>query len=120
MKGRLKYMATLQKERISELQIVRALCIIAVITVHATSYATVQMTGSSYFVVYNFLNIFMKYGTPTFIAMSAFVLFYNYNDRPLNKELLTSFYKKRLLYILLPYFMFSLFYFTLSQVVAIA
>ena len=111
-------MATLQKERISELQIVRALCIIAVITVHATSYATVQMTGSSYFAVYNFLNIFMKYGTPTFIAMSAFVLFYNYNDRPLNKGLLTSFYKKRLLYILLPYFMFSLFYFTLSQVVA--
>ncbi|WP_340004189.1 hypothetical protein MHH52_20125 [Paenibacillus sp. FSL K6-0276] len=39
-------MTTLKKERIPELQLVRALCIIAVITVHATSYATIQMTGS--------------------------------------------------------------------------
>ncbi|OMD39868.1 acyltransferase [Paenibacillus odorifer] len=108
-------MTTLKKEKIPELQLVRALCIIAVVTVHATSYATLQMTGSRYFVIYNFLNIFMKYGTPTFIAISAFVLFYNYNERPVNKALLTSFYKKRFLYILLPYFMFSLFYFALTQ-----
>ncbi|WP_419884778.1 hypothetical protein [Paenibacillus sp. B-A-8] len=55
-------MTTLKKEKIPELQLVRALCIIAVVTVHATSYATLQMTGSRYFAIYNFLNIFMKYG----------------------------------------------------------
>lgn len=61
-------MTTLKKDRIPELQIIRALCILAVVTVHATSYATIQMTGSRYFMIYNFLNIFMKYGTPTFIS----------------------------------------------------
>ncbi|GGH14454.1 acyltransferase [Paenibacillus segetis] len=111
-------MTTIKKERVPELNIVRAICILGVITVHATSYATVQLTGSGYFILYNFFNIFMKFGTPTFIAMSAFVLFYNYSDRPLNRELIVGFYKKRLLYILLPYFLFSLFYFSLTQVIA--
>ncbi|MNO29636.1 Acyltransferase family protein [compost metagenome] len=111
-------MTVAKKVKIAELDIVRALCILAVIIVHATSYATIQLVDSQYFVFYNFMNIFMKYGTPTFIAMSAFVLFYNYNDRPLNRELIFGFYKKRLLYILLPYFIFSLFYFTLSQFIA--
>lgn len=111
-------MTTIKKARVPELNIVRAICILGVVTVHATSNATVQLTGSTYYFLYNFLNIFMKYGTPTFIAMSAFVLFYNYSDRPLNRELLTGFYKKRLLFILLPYFLFSLFYFSISQVIA--
>ncbi|MEK4509763.1 acyltransferase [Paenibacillus sp. FSL K6-2524] len=111
-------MTTIKKERVPELNIIRAICILGVITVHATSYATVQLTDSSYFVLYNFFNIFMKFGTPTFIAMSAFVLFYNYSDRPVNRELLTGFYKKRLMYILLPYFLFSLFYFSITQVIA--
>lgn len=110
-------MTTIKKERVPELNIIRAICILGVITVHATSYATVQLTDSSYFVLYNFFNIFMKFGTPTFIAMSAFVLFYNYSDRPLSRVMIVGFYKKRLMYILLPYFLFSLFYFSITQVI---
>ncbi|MEC0180954.1 acyltransferase [Paenibacillus peoriae] len=102
------------KEKIPELQLVRAMAILAVIMVHATSYATVQLTDSSLYVVYNALNVLMKYGTPVFIALSSMVLFYNYKDRPMGRQLLIRFYKQRLLYILLPYFMFSLFYFVLS------
>ncbi|WDM24098.1 acyltransferase [Paenibacillus polymyxa] len=102
------------KEKIPELQLVRAMAILAVLIVHATSYATVQLTNSSLYVVYNALNVLMKYGTPVFIALSSMVLFYNYKDRPMGRQLLSRFYKQRLLYILLPYVMFSLFYFILS------
>lgn len=102
------------KEKIPELQLVRAMAILAVLMVHATSYATVQLTNSSLYVVYNALNVLMKYGTPVFIALSSMVLFYNYKDRPMGRQFLSRFYKQRLLYILLPYVMFSLFYFFLS------
>ncbi|WP_411342451.1 acyltransferase [Paenibacillus sp. WLX1005] len=104
-----------KKERLSQLQVVRAIAIMGVITVHSTSYATLNMLESNYYWLYNFLNIFMKFGTPTFIALSSFVLFYNYMDRPLDRKMVSSFYKRRLLYIVIPYVLFSLFYFGLQQ-----
>jgi len=68
-------MGTAKKEKVPELQVVRAFAIIGVIAVHSTSSATLQMTESHYYFFYNFLNIFLKFGTSTFIALSAFVLF---------------------------------------------
>ncbi|PYE44254.1 acyltransferase [Paenibacillus barcinonensis] len=102
---------TLKRERIPELNLVRAIAIIGVLFVHSTSNATLEMTDSRYYWLYNFINIFMKYGTPTFIFLSSFVLFYNYYTRPLDKKLVSNFYKKRFVYILLPYFLFSILYF---------
>ena len=57
----------------------------------------------------------MKFGTPTFIFLSSLVLFYNYYDRPTTKKLIGGFYKKRLLYIIIPYTLFSVFYFAMSH-----
>ncbi|MBD2846857.1 acyltransferase [Paenibacillus sp. IB182496] len=102
-----------KKEKIPELQLVRAFAILGVLFVHSTSYATVEMTNSGYYGLYNFLNVFMKHGTPTFIFLSSFVLFYNYYSRPLTAQLIGGFYKKRLLYIIVPYLLFSVFYFAL-------
>ncbi|TCM90752.1 peptidoglycan/LPS O-acetylase OafA/YrhL [Paenibacillus sp. BK033] len=104
-----------KRDPIPELSLVRAMAIIGVLSVHSTSFATVEMVNSNYFFLYNFFNIFMKIGTTTFIFVSSFVLFYNYYSRPLDKQLLASFYKKRLLYIIIPYLVFSLFYFTISH-----
>ncbi|HEY2492650.1 MAG TPA: acyltransferase [Paenibacillus sp.] len=104
-----------QKEKIPELQLVRAMAIMGVLCVHSTSDAVSAMTGSGYFFIYNFFNIFMKLGTPTFIFLSSFVLFYNYYSRPLTKSLITGFFKKRLLYIIIPYLLFSVFYFAIVQ-----
>lgn len=106
-------MNVLPRERLPELQLIRAFAIIGVLSVHSTSYAVSAMTDSKYFFIYNFMNIFMKYGTPTFIFLSSLVLFYNYYDRPMTKKLIGGFYKKRLLYIIIPYTLFSVFYFTL-------
>ncbi|WP_042165867.1 acyltransferase [Paenibacillus gorillae] len=100
-----------KKENIPELQLVRAIAIIGVLSVHSTSFATIDMVNSNYFFLYNFFNIFMKFGTTTFIFLSSFVLFYNYYSRPLTGKLIGGFYKKRLLYIIIPYLVFSVFYF---------
>lgn len=104
-----------KKEHIPELQIVRALAIIGVLSVHASASATITMKESAYFFFYNFMNIFMRFGTPTFILLSSFVLFYSYYNRPLDRKLITGFYKKRLLYIVIPYIIFSAIYFIMIQ-----
>ncbi|ACT03616.1 acyltransferase [Paenibacillus sp. JDR-2] len=106
-------LALQKRDKIPELSLVRAMAITGVLSVHSTSFATIAMINSKYFFLYNFFNIFMKIGTTTFIFLSSFVLFYNYYSRPLDKQLLGSFYKKRLLYIIIPYLVFSLFYFTI-------
>ena len=101
----------IKKERLPHLDIYRALAILGVLHVHASSFATVDALDSRFYYIINFINIFFKYGTPSFIFLSSFVLFYNYYDRPLTKSLITGFYKKRLLYILLPYLLISIGYF---------
>jgi len=101
--------------KLSEVQIVRAMAIIGVLSVHATSFATIAMKTSDYYLAYNFFNIFMRIGTPVFLFLSSFVLFYSYYSRPLDKALIGNFYKKRLKNILVPYVFFSIFYFLLMH-----
>ncbi len=100
-----------KREYLPQLQIVRAIAIIGVIAVHASASATITMKDSSYYMFYSFLNTIMRFGTPTFILLSSFVLFYSYYDRKIDKKLIIGFYKKRLLYIIIPYLIFSAFYY---------
>ncbi|WP_054954943.1 acyltransferase [Paenibacillus dakarensis] len=104
-----------KRRSLPEIQLVRAIAIIGVLSVHATSFATVAMKDSNFYVVYNFFNIFMRIGTPVFMFLSSFVLFYSYYARPFNAKLFSNFYKKRLKYILVPYVLFSLLYFLMVQ-----
>lgn len=104
-------MATKQKKQIDEIVIARAIAILAVICVHATSVTVVTLLpDSSSFSFYNAFNTFFRFGTPTFILLSSLVLFYSYYHRPLKKEMIKRFYSNRLLYILLPYLVFSFIY----------
>lgn len=100
-----------RRAKLNELDLVRAIAILGVIMVHATSYATVYMKDTSIYGVYNFLNIFFKIGTTTFILLSSFVLFYNYYHQPLTVQRFTKFYRKRFAYIVVPYIAFSILYF---------
>lgn len=105
----------IKRERLDQIGIVRAIAILGVLFVHSTSFITVELpTVSRSYPFYNFLNIFFKYGTPTFIFLSSFVLFYNYANREITKKMLLNFYKKRFLYIVIPYLIFSVFYFSLT------
>ncbi|MCM3293776.1 acyltransferase [Paenibacillus sp. MER 180] len=106
-----------RKERISTLSIVRALAMLGVISVHATSETAAMMKTSSLFYGYTFFNIFFKYGTPTFILLSSLVLFYNYGGGDkLQPQALGKFYKNRFRYVFIPYLICSVFYFMLVQV----
>lgn len=100
------------KERLPQLDIFRAMAICCVISVHASSFAAAEQgLDSAFFSFYNLMNIFFKVGTPSFIFLSSFVLFYNYFDKPVNRELVSKFYKKRLTYIILPYIIVSCCYY---------
>ncbi|MEK3885416.1 acyltransferase [Paenibacillus sp. PL2-23] len=98
--------------RITELDLVRAFAMIGVLAVHATSFATIDMLKDpASYPVYNFLNIFMKFGTPVFICLSSLILFMSQYTKPLTTDSLLSFYKKRALHIIIPYLVFSTIYY---------
>lgn len=102
----------MRKRQVDEIFITRAIAILGVLMVHATSFPVSEYdTSSSVYGLYNFANTFFRFGTPTFIFLSSFVLFYSYFHRPFTKELIVGFYKKRGLYILLPYIVFSIIYY---------
>lgn len=109
----LEQQGTRAKKQINSVYIVRALAILGVICVHVSSVPVGDIAdrSSSVFAYFNFLNVFNKFGTPTFLFLSAFVLFYSYYDRPLNRDLIVRFYRRRVLYILIPYVICSLYYY---------
>lgn len=100
-----------KKERIPELDIYRGILIAAVITIHSTSMALIDARHSLLFYPFLFLNVFSSFAVPVFIFVSGFVLFYNYVDRPLRGKHMIEFFRKRLMFIVLPYVIFSLLYY---------
>lgn len=105
-------MKPLARKHLDEVQYARVLALFGVFAVHSSSTGAVSIDPeSSSFIIYNFFNIAGKIGTPVFIFLSSFVLFYTYYYRDLTADLLQKFYKKRLLFILIPYIIFSTFYF---------
>lgn len=104
-----------KKRMLPEIHIVRAAAIVAVLIVHATSQTVMDLgKTTTLYPFYNFMNIFFKFGTPTFIFLSSFVLFYNYVDRRETRGLIRRFYRRRLKYVVLPYVFFSVVYFAVS------
>ncbi|WP_339252768.1 acyltransferase family protein [Paenibacillus sp. FSL P2-0136] len=104
-----------QKERIPQLDIFRAIAIFAVIAIHATSRTLAETLGTSMFPPFLFINKFSQFAVPSFIFLSGFVLFYNYIDRPLGGKVLAKFYSRRLIYIIVPYLVFTVLYFGLKM-----
>lgn len=100
-----------KRERLGEIDLVRGMAILGVLLVHASAWATVDMKDSGLYGIYNFINIFSKFGTTTFIFLSSFVLFYQYYPQKLTLQRVKKFYRNRLLYILVPYVFFSVLYY---------
>lgn len=106
----------MKKEHINELDITRALAILAVLMIHSTSTpVTTISSNSSFFPLYVFLNIFSKFAVPVFIFLSGFVLFYNYIQKDYTKQMVIDFYKKRMTQIALPFLFFSIFFYACQR-----
>lgn len=71
-------------------------------------------SGSWQQLFYMIINQASNFAVPSFIFVSGFVLCYNYKDK-VGLSWVSTFYKKRFLFILIPYILWSYFYFVYSQ-----
>lgn len=97
------------------MDIVRALAILAVVLIHSTSDATVELTkGSLSQILFYTINRACQFAVPLFILISGFVLFYKYcNDW--NIKLAIEYSRKRIWKIAVPYTLWSFFYYFFYQ-----
>lgn len=105
----------MKKEKIVQLSYYRALAILAVLLIHATSETIIKAKTSNLYFGYVLINTFAKFAVPSFIMLTGFVLFYNYAGEKFDSSRITSFYKKRLKYIVAPYTICSICYFIFVQ-----
>ncbi|WP_421617809.1 acyltransferase [Brevibacillus sp. TJ4] len=100
-----------RKERIAELELVRAFGFLAVVYQHVLGvYMQAPNIDEQTAVAYGMLFHLLKFAVPAFIFITGFVLFYNYYE----KIPYLSFMQKRGKEILLPYLLWSAIYFLLA------
>lgn len=102
--------------RIEYLDLYRAIAIMAVVAIHATSTAVAHYPKNTFdHDLFYFWNTFLQFAVPAFLFLSSLVLFYNYNAKLNEKGWVRSFYKKRMFYIFIPYVAWSLIYFVIKK-----
>jgi surface polysaccharide O-acyltransferase-like enzyme len=105
----------MKKPKLLELDLVRAIAILAVVIIHATSYTQADIPGESRSrTVYYFFNTVSTFAVPVFIMLSGLVLFYRYSGGWKAGDAV-SFYRKRLQFVVVPYLVWSLFYYFYDQ-----
>lgn len=110
----------MKKERINSLKYMRVVAMSLVVLIHTTGIALSHVPSESpLYQFYLLLNVFTRFEGPVFVFLSGLVLFYNYDDRPFNLETWLGFYRKRFMYILGPYLVWSLFYEVFSHYMGI-
>lgn len=97
------------KIRYDELDAFRLFAAICVVVIHVTASAMVKFqTGSTLQFVITFINGLALFAVPAFIAISGLTIHLSYLKRKLN---LVDFFKKRILTLALPYFLWTLIYY---------
>lgn len=101
----------MSKERIESLKYMRVVAMSLVVLIHTTAIAFSHVPiDSPLYQFYLLLNRFTRFEGPVFVFLSGVVLFYNYDDRPFTLSTWLRFYRKRFMYILGPYVIWSFFY----------
>lgn len=115
-----------KKAKLLEIDLLRMIAIVAVVLIHATAEATARVgqsplalqEGSSTQILMVAINRVGLFAVPMFLLVSSLVLFYQYYDKWSMKECL-SFYRKRILSVLVPYLLFSFFYYIYNQLLVV-
>lgn len=104
-----------KKAKLFEIDFVRGIAILAVLLIHGTSEGIAELTeGSIANTIYFTLNKLSHFTVPVFVFVSGVVLFYQYHDRWDGKQALL-FYRKRITGVLVPYLLWSFFYYIYPQ-----
>ncbi|MEF3302875.1 acyltransferase [Paenibacillus sp. GYB003] len=105
----------MRKPKLLELDIVRGVAILAVLLIHGTATPRVELPlGSRSHTLYFAINNLSYFPVQAFVLLSGLVLFYSYYD-DWNVRRVPGFYRKRLQYILIPYIIWSCFYYLFDQ-----
>lgn len=99
-----------KRKHIQELYYIRAIAALGILIIHATGmFAVSSEFNSKAMYLGIFINQFFRFGSPIFMMISGLVLFYNY--RSIEEFDGKKFYKKKFLYIIIPYITWSIIYF---------
>ncbi|GAE30516.1 acyltransferase family protein [Alkalihalobacillus hemicellulosilyticus] len=104
----------MKKRYVGEIGVLRSIACLSIVLLHSI------MWGMEYIgflrnlprisqQILDSVNLFLYYGTPTFIFITAFILGYQYENRDVHAK---SFLRKRLTFILIPYFCMAILYAT--------
>lgn len=105
----------MSKPKLLELDIVRGIAIAAVLLIHGTAAPRVELPlGSRSHTLYFAINNLSYFPVQVFVLLSGLVLFYSYFDN-WNVKRIPGFYRKRLQYIVIPYVLWSCFYYLFDQ-----
>ncbi|SDC08360.1 Membrane-bound acyltransferase YfiQ, involved in biofilm formation [Paenibacillus sp. UNCCL117] len=105
---------TKPRPKLLELDIVRAVAILAVLAIHNSSDALVELQPGGSQTMYVLINKLSNFAVPVFLLLSGIVLFYRYQSDFDGKQAL-MFYVKRVRQVLIPYVVWSLFYYLYYQ-----
>lgn len=97
------------KERLREIEILRAVACVAVILIHTTAEVIFDgIIGRPMIISLSFLNVSSKFAVPAFIFLSGFSLYYNHQEEKIDY---LRFLGKRLAHVLIPYLCWTLIYY---------
>lgn len=103
-----------KRKHIQELYYIRAIAALGILIIHATGvFAVYSELNSKAMYLGIFANQFFRFGSPIFMMISGLVLFYNY--RSMEEFDPKGFYKKKFLYIIIPYIIWSIIYFLYKE-----
>ena len=107
----MKNLSTIKKENIESAKFMRVVAMLLVVLIHATGVGVTQLTNESpFYFLYLLLNRFTRFEGAVFVFLSGMLLFYNYASKPYTIQTWMHFYKRRFLYILAPFIVWSVFY----------
>ncbi len=103
-----------KRPEVLELYYIRAIAAFGIFAIHATGgFALYSEFNTNAMNIGIFLNQFFRFGTPVFMMVSGFVLFYNYRT-PKEFDWI-RFYKKKAIFLVVPYILWSVGYFLFSS-----